>query len=87
MGRREDEVGTQRGIAAGLAEHQLAQPIAVLGQVAHLVEHRRARDVQHAAEAGVPRSYAWRVAFGIAVTMVWLYVEILRILMILRSGD
>ena len=44
-------------------------------------------DVQHAAEAGVPRSYAWRVAFGIAVTMVWLYVEILRILMILRSGD
>ena len=43
-------------------------------------------DVQHAAARGVPRVYAWRVAFGLAVTMVWLYVEILRILAILR-GD
>lgn len=44
-------------------------------------------DVQHAAAAGVPRKYAWRVAFGLAVTMVWMYMEILRILMILRGGD
>lgn len=43
--------------------------------------------VQHAAEAGVPRKYAWRLAFGVTVTMVWLYVEILRILMILRGND
>ena len=43
--------------------------------------------VQHASEAGVPRKYAWRLAFGIAVTMVWLYVEVLRILMILRGND
>lgn len=43
-------------------------------------------DVQHATEAGVPRKYAWRVAFGLAVTMVWMYIEILRILAILR-GD
>jgi uncharacterized YccA/Bax inhibitor family protein len=44
-------------------------------------------DVQHAADAGVPRKYAWRLAFGLAVTMVWLYVEILRILAILRGSD
>ena len=43
--------------------------------------------VQHSSEAGVPRKYAWRLAFGIAVTMVWLYVEVLRILMILRGND
>lgn len=43
--------------------------------------------VQHSSEAGVPRKYAWRLAFGIAVTMVWLYVEVLRILMILRGSD
>ena len=43
--------------------------------------------VQHAAEAGVPRKYAWRLAFGVTVSMVWLYVEILRILMILRGND
>lgn len=43
--------------------------------------------VQHSSEAGVPRKYAWRLAFGVAVTMVWLYVEVLRILMILRGSD
>lgn len=44
-------------------------------------------DVQRAANAGVPRVYAWRVAFGLAVTLVWLYIEILRILAILRGND
>lgn len=44
-------------------------------------------DVQRAADGGVPRKYAWRLAFGLAVTMVWLYVEILRILAILRGND
>ena len=31
------------GVAARLAQHQLAQPVAVIAQVAHLVVHRRAR--------------------------------------------
>lgn len=35
---------------------------------------------------GVPRRYAWSAAFGLTVTLLWLYVEILRILAILR-GD
>ena len=43
--------------------------------------------IEHAAQAGVPQKYAWRLAFGVTVTMVWLYVEILRILMILRGSD
>src|SRR5699024_8499759 len=44
-------------------------------------------DIQQASQAGVPRSYAWRCAFGVAATMVWLYIEVLRILMILRGSD
>ncbi len=44
-------------------------------------------DVQRSVEAGTPRKYAWRLGFGIAVTMVWLYIEVLRILMILRGSD
>lgn len=44
-------------------------------------------DVQHATEMGAPRRYAWRVAFGLAVTLVWMYIEILRILAILRGND
>lgn len=44
-------------------------------------------DVQRAAAGYTPRAYAWRCAFGLAVTMVWLYIEILRIISILRGGD
>lgn len=44
-------------------------------------------DVKRAAAGHTPRAYAWRCAFGLAVTMVWLYIEILRILAILRGND
>jgi uncharacterized YccA/Bax inhibitor family protein len=36
--------------------------------------------------AGLPERESWRVAFGLTVTLVWIYIEILRILAILR-GD
>jgi len=37
-------------------------------------------------EQGAPRKYAWTAAFGLTVTLVWLYLEILRILAILRES-
>lgn len=37
-------------------------------------------------ESGAPAKFGWRAAFGIVVTVVWLYIEILRLLAILR-GD
>ena len=49
-GRRQDHVAAERGIAARLAQHQLAQPVAVIAQVAHLVVHRRAGHVEHPAD-------------------------------------
>ncbi|GGC92389.1 hypothetical protein GCM10011512_19320 [Tersicoccus solisilvae] len=36
---------------------------------------------------GVPARYSWSAAFGLTVTLVWLYVEILRLLAILRGND
>lgn len=36
-------------------------------------------------QRGAPRTYGWIAAFGIMVTVVWLYLEILRLLAILRS--
>lgn len=36
---------------------------------------------------GAPAKAAWTAAFGLTVTLVWLYVEILRILAILRGDD
>ena len=39
------------------------------------------------AERGVPAVYAWQGAFGILVTVVWLYLEILRMIAIFRGND
>ena len=32
---------------------------------------------------GAPRVFGWHAAFGIMVTVVWLYIEVLRLLAIL----
>ncbi|MBR22097.1 MAG: hypothetical protein CMF57_06625 [Leifsonia sp.] len=36
-------------------------------------------------ENGAPRMFAWRAVFGIVLTVIWLYIEILRMLAILRG--
>jgi len=36
--------------------------------------------IQQAAEQGAPKYYEWYTAFGLMVTIVWLYIEILRLL-------
>jgi uncharacterized YccA/Bax inhibitor family protein len=43
--------------------------------------------VEKGARAGLPTKYGWFAAFGIMVTLVWLYIEILRLLAILRGDD
>lgn len=42
--------------------------------------------IQNGVRNRVPEKWAWSAAFGLMVTLIWLYVEILRILAILR-GD
>lgn len=43
--------------------------------------------VKQGVENGAPRNFAWRAVFGIVLTVVWLYIEILRLLAILRGGE
>ncbi len=43
--------------------------------------------IQQGVRNGAPRQYGWLGAFGIMVTVVWLYVEILRLLAILRGNE
>ncbi|WP_300009100.1 Bax inhibitor-1/YccA family protein [Pseudonocardia sp.] len=38
-----------------------------------------------AIKGGAPAKFAWYIAFGLMVTMVWLYIEILRLLSYLRG--
>jgi uncharacterized YccA/Bax inhibitor family protein len=42
--------------------------------------------IQKGVAAGVPESESWRAAFGLMVTLVWLYMEVLRLLSILRNN-
>lgn len=39
----------------------------------------------NAVKAGVPAKYSWYIAFGLMTTLVWLYIEILRLLSYLRQ--
>lgn len=43
--------------------------------------------IQRGVRNGAPRKFAWAGAFGIMVTVVWLYVEILRIIAIARGSN
>ena len=41
--------------------------------------------IENGVRNGLPRRYAWAGAFGLVVTLVWLYVEFLRLLSYLRD--
>lgn len=43
--------------------------------------------IQNGVRNRVPEKWAWAAAFGLMVTLIWLYIEILRILAILRGSD
>lgn len=41
--------------------------------------------IQKGVESGLPEKYGWTASFGLMVTIVWLYIEILRILGLSRN--
>jgi uncharacterized YccA/Bax inhibitor family protein len=43
--------------------------------------------IERGSKAGAPRVLEWYGAFGLMVTLVWLYIEILRLLAILQGRD
>ena len=42
--------------------------------------------IQKGVAAGVPEAESWRAAFGLMVTLVWLYLEVIRLISILRNN-
>ncbi|WP_167138347.1 Bax inhibitor-1/YccA family protein [Diaminobutyricimonas sp. TR449] len=44
-------------------------------------------NIKTGVERGAPRVFGWQAAFGIMVTVVWLYTEILRLIAIIRGGE
>ena len=72
----------------------LASPDAQSAEIAQLEkkwgEASVARDfdfIESGAEAGAPKYMEWYGAFGLVVTLVWLYLEILRLLAKLQSRE
>lgn len=43
--------------------------------------------VERGIAAGLPERESWRAAFGLAVAIIWIYIEMLRILAILRGQE
>jgi uncharacterized YccA/Bax inhibitor family protein len=43
--------------------------------------------IEKAIAARVPQEESWRMGFGLMVTLVWLYLEVLRLISILRSQE
>ncbi|WP_179810457.1 Bax inhibitor-1/YccA family protein [Nocardiopsis sinuspersici] len=43
------------------------------------------RGIEEGLRAGVPNRFAWQFAFGLTVSLVWLYIEILRLLWIIKT--
>jgi uncharacterized YccA/Bax inhibitor family protein len=43
--------------------------------------------IEEGVRNGAPERFSWTAAFGLTVTLVWLYVEIIRLLAILRGDD
>jgi uncharacterized YccA/Bax inhibitor family protein len=41
--------------------------------------------IENGVKQGLPERFAWLAAFGLLVTLVWLYIELLRLLAILRG--
>ncbi len=41
--------------------------------------------IEHGVESGAPRQYEWYAAFSLMVTLIWLYIELLRLLAKIRS--
>ncbi len=43
--------------------------------------------IEQGANSGLPKSFEWYGAFGLMVTLIWLYIEILRLLAIFANRD
>ncbi|MFW6642244.1 Bax inhibitor-1/YccA family membrane protein [Nocardiopsis algeriensis] len=43
------------------------------------------RGIEEGIQQGIPNKFSWMFAFGLTVSLVWLYIEILRLLWIIKS--
>ena len=77
--RDHDRFGEQLGESLGRAEDG-ADPFGVLGLVLDF------GTIEAGVRMGAPKELEWYLAFGLMVTLVWLYISILKLLALLARN-
>lgn len=72
------EIGSQAGWLS-MAVSAVAVVVAVMSLVSDFDQ------IERGIAVGAPSNESWRAAFGVTVTMVWLYIEILRIVSYIKE--
>ena len=83
-GVNQDPWGLASASIGGIPLGFIIGPLAILMAAYSLVLDFTS--VKNGVESGAPRNLGWKAAFGLVLTIVWLYVEMLRLLAILRGN-
>jgi uncharacterized YccA/Bax inhibitor family protein len=83
-GVNQDPWGLYSSQIAGIPLGLIIGPLAILMAAYSLVLDFTS--VKNGVEQGAPRSLGWKAAFGLVLTIVWLYIEFLRLIAIFRSN-
>lgn len=73
--------GFENGIPFGIVIGLLAIGLAAFSLIIDFTS------ISEGVRQGAAQKYSWTAAFGLTVTLIWLYVEILRIIAIIRGSD
>jgi uncharacterized YccA/Bax inhibitor family protein len=77
-------VQSQFGLQSGLLGIAIGLLVVVMAAYSLVLDFDQ---IQQGVRRGIPARYGWTGAFGIMVTVIWLYVEFLRLIAILRGNN
>lgn len=83
FGVNDDPWGLRSAEVFGIPLGLLIAPLVILLAAYSLVLDFT--EIKEGVEQGAPKQFAWKAAFGLVLTIVWLYVEILRMISIFRQ--
>lgn len=83
-GVNQDPWGLHSASIAGIPLGLIIGPLAILMAAYSLVLDFTS--VKQGVDSGAPRSLGWKAAFGLVLTILWLYIEFLRLIAIIRGN-
>ena len=76
-------------VPESLARENIVMPLAQENGAIKVIMHNPLDfdTIEKGASRGLPKSMEWYAAFGLMVTLIWLYIEILNLLIKLRNSQ